>query len=135
MSDPDHRRPIVLDGRSLTIEDLVRVARDPRVRVEIADEALARLHSSRDQIERLVAKYKDDFEKLGRGEEAHPVLEYGVTTGFGEFKNIAVAPADLLQLQRNILLSHSVGVGETADDSILPTSSIPRWCAPPWSSV
>lgn len=116
MSDPDHHRPIVLDGDSLAIEDLVRVARDPRVRVEIADEALARLHSSRDQIERLVAKYKEDFEKLGRGEEAHPVLEYGVTTGFGEFKNIAVAPADLLQLQRNILLSHSVGVGETADE-------------------
>ena len=116
MSDPDHHRPIILDGDSLTIEDLVRVARDPRVRVEIADEALARLHSSRDQIERLITKYKEDFEKLRRGEEAHPVLEYGVTTGFGEFKNIAVAPADLLQLQRNILLSHSVGVGETADE-------------------
>jgi histidine ammonia-lyase len=38
--------------------------------------------------------------------------EYGVTTGFGEFKDKPIAPGDLEQLQRNLLLSHSVGVGE-----------------------
>ncbi|HET9209200.1 MAG TPA: aromatic amino acid lyase, partial [Thermoanaerobaculia bacterium] len=37
------------------------------------------------------------------------------TTGFGEFKNVPIAPDCLEELQRNILLSHSVGVGETAD--------------------
>ncbi|HXH94665.1 MAG TPA: aromatic amino acid lyase, partial [Thermoanaerobaculia bacterium] len=41
--------------------------------------------------------------------------EYGVTTGFGEFKDKPIAPADLEQLQRNLLLSHSVGVGENCD--------------------
>ncbi|MFL6193198.1 MAG: histidine ammonia-lyase, partial [Thermoanaerobaculia bacterium] len=35
--------------------------------------------------------------------------------GFGEFKNVPIAPDYLTELQRNILLSHSVGAGEMAD--------------------
>jgi len=111
MSDPDHGRPVTLDGSSLTLEDLARVARDPRVRVEIDPRAMVRVQASRDQIEGLVSRYKEAFET-----GAKPVLEYGVTTGFGEFKTIAVAPKELKQLQRNLLLSHTVGAGESADD-------------------
>jgi histidine ammonia-lyase len=44
---------------------------------------------------------------LARGE---PV--YGVNTGFGKLASVRVADADLLQLQRNIVLSHAAGVGE-----------------------
>lgn len=116
MSDPAHSTAVVLTGSALTIEDLVRVARDPRVRVEISGDALARVQQTWDQIERLAHQYQDDFARLQNGEDVHPVLEYGITTGFGEFKNIAVSPEQLEQLQRNILLSHSVGLGETADD-------------------
>jgi histidine ammonia-lyase len=117
VSDPAHTpsSAVHLDGDSLTLADLVRVARDPRVQVEIGEDALARVRATRDQIEKLIVKYKDDFAKLQRGEEAHPVLEYGVTTGFGEFKNLPVAPGQLEELQRNILLSHSVGTGENSN--------------------
>jgi len=116
VSDPDHHRPILLDGNSLTLEGLARVARDPRVQVEITPEALARVGESWSQIERLADRYKQDFARLQHEDGVHPVLEYGVTTGFGEFKNIAVAPEDLERLQCKILLSHSVGLGETADE-------------------
>ncbi|HEY4563548.1 MAG TPA: aromatic amino acid lyase [Thermoanaerobaculia bacterium] len=109
MTDPAH--PVVLDGSSLTLEDLARVARDPRVRVEIHPEAWARVEASRAQIEAIAARYAEEWAKDG----GRPVLEYGVTTGFGEFKNVPIAPDCLEELQRNILLSHSVGVGETAD--------------------
>ena len=115
MSDPAHHPPLLLDGSSLTIEDLVRVARDPRPQVEISEEAFARVRNSWSQIEQLAKKYREGFERLQQGEDVHPVLEYGVTTGFGEFKDIAVSPSDLEQLQRNILLSHCAGVGETTD--------------------
>lgn len=115
MTDPAHSRAVVLDGGSLSLEDLARIARDPGVRVECSEEALERVRRSREPIERLAAKYREDFGKLERGEEARPVLEYGVTTGFGEFKNIPVAPDDLRQLQRNLLLSHAAGAGATAD--------------------
>jgi histidine ammonia-lyase len=102
---------VVLDGNSLSLADLARLARDPRVRVELAPEAWARVEASRAQIEGIVAGYVEEWKKEG----GRPVLEYGVTTGFGEFKNEPIAPDCLEELQRNILLSHSVGVGETAD--------------------
>lgn len=115
MPDPD-RSPVVLDGTSLSVADLVRVARDPRVRVEIAPEALDRVLRSCVLLEDITRRYREEYAKLRRGEEAHPVLDYGITTGFGEFKNIPIPPEQLEELQRNILLSHAVGVGETADD-------------------
>ena len=114
MSDPDHHPPavVVLDGGSLTLEDLARLARDPKVRAEIHEDAWARVEASRAQIEALAAAY---IKEWGKGEAGRPVLEYGVTTGFGEFKNIPIAPDCLEELQRNILLSHATGAGETAD--------------------
>ena len=44
---------------------------------------------------------------LAKGE---PV--YGINTGFGKLASVRIAPADLEQLQRNIVLSHAAGVGE-----------------------
>ena len=44
---------------------------------------------------------------LARGE---PV--YGINTGFGRLAGVRIEPADLAQLQRNIVLSHAAGVGE-----------------------
>jgi histidine ammonia-lyase len=111
MNDPAHSQAVVLDGSSLTIEDLVRAARDPRVRVEISDAAMERVLVSCEQIEEIARKYKEDFAAGRAG-----VLDYGITTGFGEFKNIPVPPEQLEELQCNILLSHAVGAGETADD-------------------
>src|SRR5271166_1028647 len=46
---------------------------------------------------------------LARGE---PV--YGINTGFGKLAGMRIEPADLAQLQRNIVLSHAAGVGEPA---------------------
>jgi histidine ammonia-lyase len=43
---------------------------------------------------------------IARGE---PV--YGINTGFGKLANVHIPPADLATLQRNIVLSHSAGVG------------------------
>jgi histidine ammonia-lyase len=37
---------------------------------------------------------------------------YGINTGFGKLANVRIAADDLERLQRNIVLSHSVGVGE-----------------------
>ena len=44
---------------------------------------------------------------LARGE---PV--YGINTGFGKLAGVRIAPDDLAQLQRNIVLSHCAGTGE-----------------------
>jgi histidine ammonia-lyase len=107
--------PVVLDGSSLSLVDVARLARDPRVQVEVSEKAMGRIRTSREVIEGIARRYREDFAALERGEDVRPVLEYGVTTGFGEFKNIPVAPDHLEDLQRNLLLSHCVGVGENAD--------------------
>lgn len=42
--------------------------------------------------------------------EGDPV--YGINTGFGKLASVRIDAADLAKLQRNIVLSHSAGVGE-----------------------
>ncbi|HSP35656.1 MAG TPA: histidine ammonia-lyase, partial [Thermoanaerobaculia bacterium] len=101
---------IVLDGNSLTIEQLVRVARDPSERVECDPRTNERVVRA----EQLIGRVVDNYRKAYAAGTAAPT-EYGVTTGFGEFKDKPIAPDDLEQLQRNLLLSHSVGVGENSD--------------------
>ncbi|MGZ4810887.1 MAG: histidine ammonia-lyase [Thermoanaerobaculia bacterium] len=101
---------ITLDGESLTIEQLVRIARDPSVRVEPDSRTNERVARSEALIAQVVENYRAAI-KAGNT----PATEYGVTTGFGEFKDKPIAPDDLEQLQRNLLLSHSAGVGENSD--------------------
>ena len=36
---------------------------------------------------------------------------YGINTGFGKLASVRIAPEELGQLQRNIVLSHAAGVG------------------------
>ena len=36
---------------------------------------------------------------------------YGITTGFGAFKDKLIPPDQARELQRNIIMSHAVGVG------------------------
>ena len=100
---------VILDGESLTIEQLVSIARQgaPVRRDPASDERVAK---SEELIARVVRNYRDAWQ----AGTAAP-SEYGVTTGFGEFKDKPIAPADLEQLQRNLLLSHSVGAGDNTD--------------------
>jgi histidine ammonia-lyase len=51
---------------------------------------------------------------LSRGE---PV--YGINTGFGKLAGVRIAEADLARLQRNLVLSHAVGVGDPAPIGIV----------------
>ncbi|MGY6567725.1 MAG: aromatic amino acid lyase, partial [Salinarimonas sp.] len=41
------------------------------------------------------------------------VAVYGVNTGFGKLASVKIAPGDTATLQRNLILSHCCGVGET----------------------
>ena len=87
--------PILLDGSSLTIAELLEVAEGRRT-VRLSPAARARMGTTRAIVESLAA----------RG-----VAVYGVTTGFGKLSDIAIAPDQLAQLQLNIVRSHAAGVG------------------------
>ncbi len=105
---------VTLDGSSLTIDQLVRLARDVKIQVVCDAMALEKVNESRQHIEDIVKNYTEAYKENGDG--GNPVKQvYGVTTGFGEFKTIPIAPAQLEQLQRNILLSHAAGIGINSD--------------------
>lgn len=44
---------------------------------------------------------------------------YGITTGFGSLCNISIDSDDLATLQRNLVMSHACGCGETIDPEIV----------------
>jgi histidine ammonia-lyase len=87
---------VTLDGRSLSIADVVAVAR-AGAPVAIAAAARGPVDASRRAVE--VA--------LARGDTI-----YGVTTGFGKLAHVRVAPDRLRELQLNLVRSHASGVGE-----------------------
>src|SRR6476659_8613349 len=105
MSEPHHENTVVLNGDSLGLGGLVRAARDPATRVSISGEAIERVRRGREQIEQIVREYHESL-----ADPDTPVVHvYGVTTGFGEFKDEPVPPEQLVELQQNILPSHSAG--------------------------
>ncbi len=101
---------VILDGHSLTIAQLADVARDPTVTIEVAPHTWKDVESCREVIDKIVRDYAKAPE-ADRGAFA----VYGVTTGFGEFKNVRLEPEQLVVLQENILRSHAVGCGENED--------------------
>ena len=94
-------RTVRLDGDGLTIATVVVVAKcwqhPEAAEVKLASKAVKRVSACREAVERLVA----------RGE-----VLYGITTGFGAFKDRLIPVDQVRRLQRNILMSHAAGVGE-----------------------
>ena len=44
---------------------------------------------------------------------------YGINTGFGKLASVRIENTDLATLQRNLILSHSVGVGELLSPQVV----------------
>jgi histidine ammonia-lyase len=87
---------VVLDGHSLTIENLVGIARY-RTPVKIDASARARIGKCRSLLERKI--------------QAREVM-YGVNTGIGELAHVALTPEQAERYQKYLLYSHAAGCGE-----------------------
>lgn len=90
---------MVLGQAPLTLEDIARVARHDAP-VQPAPAAMEAMARARAVVDAIVA-----------GGDAAPAV-YGVNTGFGALAEVRISPAEIAQLQRNLVRSHSVGVGE-----------------------
>lgn len=88
--------PIRIDGATLSLDRVVRIARHGAA-VEIPSDVRSRMASCRSSLEGLLAR------------EA-PV--YAVNTGVGDFLDVRVPNDDLKDLQVNLLRSHACAVGE-----------------------
>ncbi|NLM86976.1 MAG: histidine ammonia-lyase [Clostridiales bacterium] len=87
---------VEIDGHSLTLAQIVRVARQG-AKVQIAETALQNMRTSRDTVERILQR------------EA-PV--YGINTGFGSLSSVRISNEQTGLLQKNLILSHAVGCGQ-----------------------
>jgi len=87
---------VTLDGRSLSIDDVVAVARR-NVSVALDPKMLKAVAESRQVVEAAVA----------RGQTI-----YGVNTGFGKLAHVRIPSEQARQLQLNLIRSHASGVGD-----------------------
>lgn len=90
-------KTIKIDGNTLTLEDIERVARFG-VKVTLTRLARERMRASRMLIEKIV----EDEEVV-----------YGVNTGFGILSDVMISRKEIEQLQLNLIRSHSIGVGDS----------------------
>ncbi|MBX7170691.1 MAG: histidine ammonia-lyase [Pyrinomonadaceae bacterium] len=95
-------KQIILDGENLTFEQVVEVAygspNNPKI--ILADSAKDKVNRASNAVDKLLEK----------GE-----IAYGITTGFGALKDKIIPRDQVEKLQRNILISHAVGVGKPFD--------------------
>ena len=89
---------IKLNGNELTVEKLVRIARDGE-QVELAQDSLRSIIKCREMIE----------EKIQAGE-----IMYGVNTGIGEFSEIVLDDAQIKDFQKYLIYNHAAGIGDPA---------------------
>ena len=94
---------VIVDGSSLDVGDVVAVAR-AGARVEIAPEALARMAETRALVERVVL----------RGDSV-----YGLTTGVGVRKRVALAGDEIARFNRRIIAEHRTAQGRDAPDDVV----------------
>ncbi len=94
---------LLLDGSSLTIESAYLAEKNHR-KLSLSASAIRNMDRSRRQVEKWLA-----------GDE----VIYGVTTGFGEFATVKIPHEKIIELQSNLIRSHSAGTGNPLPDHIV----------------
>jgi len=74
-----------------------------KVTLQLAEEARADIDRARETVEAIVASGK---------------VVYGINTGFGKLAQTQIPAERLAELQRNLVLSHSVGLGDLLPDNV-----------------
>jgi histidine ammonia-lyase len=101
---------IILNGTSLTIENLVAIARHGE-KVELSSEALERIRICRHMLE----------EKLA----AHEVM-YGTNTGIGEFSEMILSDEQVKEFQKYLIYNHAAGIGDPVPEEQVRAALVGR---------
>ncbi|MCA1929070.1 histidine ammonia-lyase [Rheinheimera sp.] len=77
--------------------DTVQAIAEGRIQAQLNAEAIAKINHSRSCVDQMAASDK---------------AIYGINTGFGPLCDTQISPAETALLQKNLLITHAVGVGE-----------------------
>ena len=94
---------VVIDGKTLTIEKMVNVARN-NASISVSESSWRKINSCRRMLE----------EKI----ENHEIM-YGITTGIGEFSEVTLDPDQTKEFQKLLVYSHAAGIGKPMDIEIV----------------
>ncbi|HJM17344.1 MAG TPA: aromatic amino acid ammonia-lyase [Candidatus Poseidoniia archaeon] len=94
---------VYLDGNSLTINKLVRVARDME-NIKVTEESWKRIEDCRNMLQSKI--------------DAHEIM-YGITTGIGEFSEVTLTPEQTQEFQKLLVRNHAAGIGDPMDIEIV----------------
>ena len=83
--------------------DTVNAIADGSIKAELSDKAVEQINISRQNVDKMAAS-----------DEA----VYGINTGFGPLCDTQISPEETHLLQKNLLITHAVGVGEPIKKSI-----------------
>jgi histidine ammonia-lyase len=109
--EPHHSGALLIEGNSLSIENVIEVARGGR-KAELSDAAKEKIARSRAWVDRIV----DDGS----------LSVYGLTTGYGSLAEVAIDPQDVETLTRNLIMSHSAGVGQPLPAEVVRATMLIR---------
>lgn len=94
---------VYIDGNSLTLEDFINITRK-NYKIQLTEEAKERIRKSRALIDRYLEEER---------------IVYGITTGFGKFSDVSITGQEGKQLQKNLIISHACGVGESLAEEVV----------------
>jgi histidine ammonia-lyase len=103
---------VSLTGDDLTLDDVWAVAIEG-ARVELSDEARAKMRAARELVDRVASQ--------ASGEHT-----YGINTGFGRFVERTIPPELSRELQLRLLRSHACGVGDPYPDEVVRAAMVLR---------
>ncbi|NQZ86584.1 MAG: histidine ammonia-lyase [Colwellia sp.] len=83
--------------------DIVNGIADGSIKAELSQEAIDKINTSRQRVDKMAASDK---------------AVYGINTGFGPLCDTQISPEDTNLLQKNLLITHAVGVGEPIEKAI-----------------
>ena len=101
---------VVLNGSSLTVKDVVKVARYGHL-VKLSEKSKEKILKSRSVVDKILKENR---------------VVYGINTGLGELVKIRIPSEALKELQINLVRSHSSGVGKYMDEELVRAAMLIR---------
>ena len=95
--------PVVINGKSLTIDKVVEVARK-KTEISVSEKSWNKINSCRKMLEEKISNHE---------------IMYGITTGIGEFSEVTLDPNQTKEFQKLLIYSHAAGIGDPMDIEIV----------------
>lgn len=104
-------KKIQIDGNTLTIQKIFELTKNKQA-LELTKDSLKKAEQGVEFLNSVIS-------------DGHKII-YGITTGFGPMANYILPKKDIIQLQKNLIISHATGMGENISPLFVHSAMIVR---------